>query len=163
MWLCTALAVKGGVVAATGARTSAERIAIGFGVFYIVLGIVGFFFVGLGGDKFFGLNPDQAILGLLTLNGMHNVAHIGFGAILVIASTVSSSMGREDVVRGALIGLGAIYAVATIVGFAGAFTEFLNIPTGARGIPDNLFHALSALFLFSAGFARSETKVGTAA
>ncbi|MGH2689315.1 MAG: DUF4383 domain-containing protein [Actinomycetota bacterium] len=139
------------------------RVAIGFGVFYIVLGIVGFFFVGLDGSKFFGLNPDQAILGLITLNGMHNVAHIGFGALLVVAAAVSSSMGREDVVRGGLIGLGAIYAVATIVGFAGAFTEFLNIPTGARGIPDNLFHALSAIFLFAAGFARSEATVGSAA
>lgn len=150
-------------MAATGTRSNVGKVATGFGVFYIVLGIVGFFFVGLGGSKFFGLNPDQAILGFFTLNGMHNVAHIGFGAILVVAAAVSSTMGREDVVRGALIGLGAIYAVATIVGFAGAFTEFLNIPTGARGIPDNLFHALSALFLFSVGFARSEAPVGSAA
>ena len=58
--------------------------------------------------------------------------------------------------RGALVGLGAVYAIATIIGFAGAFTEFLNIPVGARGLPDNLFHAVSAGFLLTAGFSQAE-------
>jgi len=141
---------------AVAERSKSERVAVAFGTFYIVLGIVGFFFTGLGGARFFGLDPHQAILGLITLNGMHNVAHIGFGAILVVAAAVSQASGREDVARGALIGLGAIYLVATIIGFAGAFTEFLNIPVGARGLPDNLFHALSAAFLLSAGFSTAE-------
>jgi hypothetical protein len=141
---------------AVAERSKSEKVCVGFGTFYIVLGIVGFFFTGLGGAKFFGLDPHQAILGLITLNGMHNVAHIGFGAILIVAAAVTSSSGREDVARGALIGLGAIYLIATIIGFAGAFTEFLNIPTGARGLPDNLFHAVSAAFLLAAGFSHAE-------
>jgi hypothetical protein len=129
-----------------------EKVAIGFGAFYVLLGIIGFFVTGVGGAGFFGLDPDQAILGLVTLNGMHNVAHIGFGAILIVAAALSASSGREDVARGAVIGLGAVYTVATVIGFAGAFTHFLNIPTGAAGIPDNLFHALSAAFLLTVGF-----------
>jgi hypothetical protein len=143
---------------AVAERSKSEKVAVAFGSFYIVLGIVGFFFTGLGGARFFGLDPHQAILGLITLNGMHNVAHIGFGAILIVAAAVSAaSPGRGDeVARGALIGLGAIYAVATIVGFAGVFTEFLNIPTGVRGLPDNLFHAVSAAFLLAAGFSTAE-------
>jgi hypothetical protein len=36
------------------------------------------------------------------------------------------------------------------------FTEFLNIPTGVRGLPDNLFHAVSAAFLLAAGFSTAE-------
>lgn len=145
-------------------RSKSEKVCVGFGTFYIVLGIVGFFFTGLGGATFFGLDPSQAILGLITLNGMHNVAHIGFGAILIVAAAVSAaSPGRnDDVARGALIGLGAIYLIATIIGVAGAFTEFLNIPQGARGIPDNLFHAVSAAFLLVAGFSRAEAGSRTA-
>ena len=142
-------------------RSRVERVAVGFGAFYVVLGVVGFFFTGLGGETFFGLDPGRAILGIITLNGMHNVAHLGFGAILIVAAAISQSSGREDVARGAVIGLGAVYLIATIIGFAGAFTEFLNIPTGARGLPDNLFHAVSAGFLLTAGFSRAE--VGTRA
>lgn len=141
---------------ATAERSRVEKVAVGFGAFYVVLGVVGFFFTGLGGARFFGLDPGQAILGLITLNGMHNVAHLGFGAILIVAAAIPASIGREDIARGAVIGVGAVYAIATIIGFAGAFTEFLNIPQGAGGLPDNLFHAVSAGFLLTAGFSRAE-------
>jgi hypothetical protein len=142
-------------VATTGVRSTAERVAVGFGAFYILLGIFGFFVTGLGGGTFFGEDSNQAILGLITLNGMHNVAHLGFGAVLVAAAAISAVTGREEVVRGGLIGLGAVYTVAAIVGFAGAFGPFLNIPAGMRGLPDNLFHVVSAAFLLIAGFSRA--------
>ena len=145
-------------MAGTGVSSRVERAAYGFGTFYVVLGIVGFFFTGLGGARFFGEDPNQAILGIITLNGMHNVAHIGFGLILIVAAALAGATGRQDVARGALIGLGAVYVIASIIGFAGAFGPFLNIPAGARGLPDNLFHVASAAFLLIVGFSAAEAR-----
>ncbi|MGH2732317.1 MAG: DUF4383 domain-containing protein [Actinomycetota bacterium] len=129
---------------ATVARqtTGAQKIAKGFGVFYIALGIVGFVFTGF--SPFIGQAGDS-LLGLVDLNVFHNIAHIGIGALLVIGARINS-----DVASGTMLGVAAFYTIATIIGFRGSLQGLINTPGGVFPL-GNLFHAGSALFLLAAG------------
>jgi hypothetical protein len=122
-------------------RTGAQKIANGFGLFYIVLGVVGFLFTGF--SPFIGQSGDS-LLGLIDLNGFHNVAHIGIGALLVIGSRINS-----EVASGTMLGVAVFYTIAAIIGFRGSLQGLINTPAGVFPL-GNLFHAGSALFLFAA-------------
>ncbi len=129
---------------ATVARetSGAQKIARGFGIFYIALGIVGFVFTGF--SPFIGQAGDS-LLGLVDLNVFHNIAHVAVGAILVLGSRINS-----EVASGTMIGVAAFYTIAAIIGFRGSLQGLINTPGGLFPV-GNLFHAGSALFLFAAG------------
>jgi hypothetical protein len=109
-----------------------------------VAGIVGFFYSAsfATGD---GTERD-AVLGILDVNGWHNVVHIATGAI---GLAVAASYGGA---RGYALGLGAVYLLVALLGFiAGNGDEIFNlIPVNTE---DNFLHLLIGIAGVAAGLA----------
>ena len=81
----------------------------------VIVGIVGFFYESsfAGGDS---IRVDDA-LGILAVNGWHNLVHIAIGGVLLIAAGGAARVGALSV--------GILYLVLTALGF---------IATGGDGI-----------------------------
>jgi hypothetical protein len=120
-------------------RSPAQLYALIFGAVLTVAGIVGFFY---NSDFTSDKSVRDAVLGVLDVNGWHNVVHILSGVLgLILASSYSAS-------RGYALGLGAVYIVIAIWGFIiGNGDSILSIiPVNTE---DNILH----LFIGFAGIA----------
>ena len=130
-------------------RSPAQVYALVIGLTLVVAGIAGFFYSASfsSGD---GTERD-AVLGILDVNGWHNVVHIASGAIGL--SVVGSYRGA----RAYALGLGVVYLLATLLGFiAGDGDEILNlVPVNTE---DNLLHLLIGLAGVGAGLATPATE-----
>ena len=125
-------------------RSPAQVYAIVIGAALVLAGIAGFFYNASFGS---GDGTDRdAVLGILDVNGWHNVVHIVSGAL---GLAVAASYGAA---RGYAIGLGVVYLVIALVGFlAGDGDEILNlIPVNTE---DNFFHLLIGVAGLVAGLA----------
>ncbi len=125
-------------------RSPAQVYALVIGLTLVVAGIAGFFYSASfsTGD---GTERD-AVLGILDVNGWHNLVHIASGVVgLVVAARM------EERARYAL-GLGAVYLLVTLLGFiAGDGDEILNlIPVNTE---DNFLHLLIGIAGIGAGLA----------
>ena len=131
-----------------GERSPAQVYALVIGATLTVAGIVGFFYnadFGTGSGT-----PRDAVLGILDVNGWHNVVHIASGAIGLL---VARSYGGSRVYA---IGLGAVYLVVALLGFiAGDGDEIFNlIPVNTS---DNFLHLLIGLAGVGGGLATPGT------
>ena len=132
----------------TAFHQSPNRIvAAGFGTVYLLVGLLGFFWVN--GVPFAGPGDgSNAILGIFEVNPLHNIAHLLIGAALVIAGA-----GTAASARAANSTIGAIYLLLGLVGF------FLAAPDDGRSAlnflslntPDHFLHLASALLLLATG------------
>jgi hypothetical protein len=125
-------------------RSPAQVFALVIGLTLVVAGILGFFYSASfsTGD---GTERD-AVLGILDVNGWHNVVHIASGAIgLAVVGSYSGA-------RAYALGLGAVYVLVTVLGLiAGDGDEIFNlIPINTE---DNVLHALIAIAGIGAGLA----------
>ena len=130
-------------------RSPAQLYALVIGLTLVVAGIAGFFYSASfsTGD---GTERD-AVLGILDVNGWHNLAHIASGAIgLVVAGSYGGA-------RTYALGLGAVYLLITVLGFiAGDGEELFNvIPVNTE---DNVLHLLIGLAGVGAGLATPATE-----
>jgi hypothetical protein len=119
-------------------RSPAQIYALVIGAVLVVAGIIGFFYSAAFGSP----GDTDAVLGILDVNGWHNVVHIASGAAgLALA-------GSAPRARLYAIGLAVVYTVVAIWGFAiGDGESILGfIPVNTE---DNVLHALIA----AAGFA----------
>src|SRR5215208_4531932 len=135
-------------MAMEGARSPAQVFALVIGATLTVVGIVGFFYSASfsTGD---GTERD-AVLGLLDVNGWHNLVHIASGAIgLLVCGSYAGS-------RAYALGLGVIYLAVTLLGFlAGNSDEIFNlIPVNTE---DNFLHLLIGIAGVGAGLATPAT------
>ena len=125
-------------------RSPAQVYALVIGLTLVVAGIVGFFYSASfsTGD---GTERD-AVLGILDVNGWHNLVHIASGAIGLF---VASSYGGARLYA---LGLGVVYLVVAALGFiAGDGDEILNlIPVNTE---DNFLHLLIGIAGVGAGLA----------
>lgn len=125
-----------------GERSPAQVYALVIGLTLVVAGIVGFFYSASfsTGD---GTERD-AVLGILDVNGWHNLVHIATGAI---GLAVAASYGGA---RGYALGLGAVYLLIAALGFiSGDGDEILNlIPINTE---DNVLHLLIGIAGVGAG------------
>ena len=125
-------------------RSPAQVFALVIGLTLVAAGIAGFFYnasFATGDDV-----PRDAVIGILDVNGWHNVVHIATGvAGLVLA-------GSYDGARLFALGGGALYLVVAVAGFiAGDGGVLLGlIPVNTE---DNLLHLLIAIAGLGAGFA----------
>ena len=111
-----------------------RRLALGIGVAYVLVGVLGFFVTGF--DDFAGNSQDERLIGLFMINPLHNVAHILVGiAGIALARTLASARTYGWL-------LAVLYGALFIYGLiaTGESWDFLNI-NGA----DNVLHILSAL------------------
>lgn len=126
-------------------RSPNRIIATLFGAVYVLVGLLGFFWVE--GVPFAGPGDGgNAIFGLFEVNPLHNVAHLLIGAALLIAGA-----GTAASARAANGTIGALYLLLGVVGF------FLVAPDGGRSpinflslnVADNILHLASALLLLA--------------
>jgi hypothetical protein len=125
-------------------RSPAQVYALVIGLTLVVAGVVGFFYnasfsTGDGSER-------DALLGILDVNGWHNILHIASGAIGLF---VAGSYGGARVYA---LGLGVVYLIVTLLGFiAGDGEEILNlIPVNTEG---NFLHLLIGIAGIGAGLA----------
>jgi hypothetical protein len=129
-------------------RSPAQVYAAVIGATLVVAGIIGFFYSAsfATGD---GTERD-AVLGILDVNGWHNVVHIVTGAL---GLAVAASYGGA---RAYAVGLGAVYLLVAALGFiAGDGEEIFNlIPVNTE---DNVLHLLIGIAGVGAGLATPAT------
>ena len=127
-----------------GVRSPAQVFALVIGATLTVAGVVGFFY-----NADFGTGDGtarDAVLGILDVNGWHNVVHIATGVLgLAVA-------GSYDGSRVYAVAFGVIYLVVALAGFiAGDGGEILSlIPVNTE---DNFLHLLIGIAGIGAGLA----------
>lgn len=115
---------------AAGAKTPAQTFALVFGAVYVLVGILGFV-----------MDP---ILGIFEVNLLHNIAHLGVGALFLFGS--KSAAGAKQI---SLI-IGVVYGLLAILGFMNVLVpDLLDANTA-----DDFLHlgtAVVALYFGTAG------------
>jgi hypothetical protein len=125
-------------------RSPAQIYALLFGLTLVGAGIVGFFYSSDFGDP----GKVDGVLGILDVNGWHNLVHIATG---LIGLAVFASYGNARLYA---IGLGAVYVVIAVAGFIAGDGETLLsiIPVNTE---DNFLHLILGLLGLAAGAATS--------
>lgn len=110
----------------------ARPFALVVGAAYTAVGLIGFGVTGFSG---FVSSHGHSLLGF-DLNIFHNVVHLVIGVGFIVVSRVPDS----TITQGVLIGGGAIYLVAALLGFLDRLPILAINGTWA---PDNFLHLFS--------------------
>src|SRR5215217_7199014 len=134
-------------------RSPAQLYALVIGLTLVLAGIAGFFYSASFGSG--DATERDAVLGILDVNGWHNIVHILSGAI-GLALFTSAARARTYA-----IGLAVVYTIVAIWGFViGDGESILGfIPVNTE---DNVLHALIALTGYGAFAASGAEAPGTA-
>jgi hypothetical protein len=127
-----------------GNETSPARVySLVFGAVLVVAGIIGFFY----SSDFGSPGEVDGVLGILDVNGWHNVVHIATGLLGLAAFA-----GGAYAARTYAFGLGAVYIVVAIWGFVvGDGDQILGfLPVNTE---DNVLHLLIGIAGIAAGAA----------
>ncbi len=119
--------------------------ALAFGVVYIAVGLVGFAITGF--DDFASESGKELLV--FAINPLHNIAHIGVGALLLAGSRT------HDAAKTVNLLVGIVYALLGVLGLAGGVVveDLLNNNTS-----DTFLHlgtAALAIYFGTAGAAAS--------
>ena len=134
-------------------RTPASLYALAFGAVLVVAGIIGFFYEPeFTSDE----SVREPVLGILDVNGWHNVVHIATGGLGLLAFA-----GGAYAARSYAFGLGAVYIAVAIWGFAvGDGDSILSVvPVNTE---DNVLHLVIGLPGLGAGAASPRAAPGAA-
>ena len=113
-----------------------KKIAIAFGIIFIVVGLAGFVSA---------LAPDGRLLGYFEVNAAHNAVHIGTGIVALIVGFASGKAARMFFQI-----FGVIYALVAVLGFVMANQPLLGIV--ANNAADTWLHVLIAVVALYLGF-----------
>jgi hypothetical protein len=116
-------------------KSIGQLAAMLIGVVYLGGGLIGMCFTGFSG---FTSSQGTHLFGLFAVNPFHNVFHIIVGAGLLWSSTRSTT-----VAEGFLLGVGAIYVVATVCGFTYAHIPVIALVSSSDA--DNYLHGITGL------------------
>jgi hypothetical protein len=135
-------------VGAMGTMSTIQRIAVVFGVVYLLIGILGFI-PGITVES--GTPGVGLLLGIFSVNLLHNLAHILFGIALVWA-------GMTSVANTVMVGraLTVVFVLLIILGLVMPTMEALPL-----NLPDTVLHLLSALVSGYLGFAAGARRSAT--
>ncbi len=115
-----------------------QKITVGFGIVYVLIGILGF----VPGITFATSTPGQGlILGIFAVNLIHNIAHLLLGAILIVGGMSATNVGIVNKV------MAIIFAVLVVGSFIAPIVEGVAINP-----PDTLLHLVSAALTAYLGF-----------
>jgi len=130
-------------VVAMEERSPAQLYALVFGVVLVAAGILGFFYEATFTSD---VAVRDAVLGILDVNGWHNVVHIATGVLGLAAA------GSYAYARAYAFGLGAVYILVAVWGFIiGSGDSILSIvPVNTE---DNFLHLLIGIAGIGAGLA----------
>ena len=115
------------------------------GAVLVLAGIFGFFYEAsfATGDE---IKSDE-VVGLLAVNGWHNLVHLAIGLLLLAAAGSAA--------RTAALGVGLLYLVLAIWGFIEEDNVLISlVPINDE---DNVLHLILGLLGLGAGAATSET------
>jgi hypothetical protein len=126
-----------------------QKITLGFGILYIIVGILGFVpGVTVATDK-----PGQGLLlGIFAVNAIHNIVHLVAGAILVWGGLSAAK------VRGVNKSMAVVFALLVPVSLIAPIAEGVAI-----NLPDTVLHFASALLTGYLGFTAGPNTTGSAA
>jgi hypothetical protein len=125
--------------AAGSTRTPGQLFALVFGAIYVLVGVLGFI------DPL--VNDQDRLLGLFGVNGLHNVAHLAVGALLLFGSRAADSARMVNLV------VGGVYLLLGVLGVFGAFIEegdALDLNNNTAGTVLHLATAALALYFGTA-------------
>ena len=124
-------------------RSPNRIVATIFGAVYLLIGLLGFIFVG---EVSFVSPNGGAIFGVFEVNPLHNVVHLLVGAALLIAglSAVPAAKAVNTTV-------GIVYLLLGIVGFFLAADPDAAINFLALNTADHFLHLVSAVILLGVG------------
>jgi hypothetical protein len=127
-----------------GGITSSPNRLLGavFGAVYLLVGLAGFAVTGLSG---FAATEGGHLL-VFHVNPLHNVVHLGIGALLLLAATRSATAAKA-----ANTTVGAVYL---LVGVLGLFVLDSSLNILALNAADNVLHFASALVLLGVGLSQ---------
>ena len=132
----------------------ARLYALVVGLVLVLAGIVGFFY-----ESSFTSDSSvrDGVLGVLDVNGWHNVVHIATGALGLVAFASGVSAARTYA-----FAIGAVYVIVAVWGFAiGDGQSILGIiPINTE---DSVLHLLIGLTGIGAGVASQSARVSPAA
>jgi hypothetical protein len=130
-------------------RTPAQAYAIVVGATLVGVGVLGFFYSAAFGTP----GDSSAVLGVLDVNGWHNVVHLATGAFAL------ALVGSPGSARMSALLLGVVYLVVAAWGFVqgsgGAILSLIPVNTA-----DNVLHLALGVLGLAAG---SASRPGTAA
>ena len=124
-----------------------QRFAQVFGAVYLLVGLLGFAFTGFGD---FAATSDDKLL-LFGVNPLHNIVHLGVGALWLASSRSEASARTVSIL------IGAVYLVVGVLGLFINGSSDLNINQ-----PDNALHLASAALGLYFGLAGRRTVASTA-
>jgi len=116
-----------------------------FGVVYLLVGLIGFAVTGF--DGFVDTDTNEKVI-FFEVNPLHNIAHLGIGALLLF-----SAMKSVAAAKGSNVLVGAVYLLLGIVGLFILDSE-ANILSLNRA--DNVLHLASAALLLGVGLSQDK-------
>lgn len=126
----------------------AQKVAVGLGVFYVLIGILGF----VPGITQATAIPGQGmLLGIFAVNLIHNIAHLLLGAILIVGGMSVANVGMT------LKAMAVIFAVLVVGSFIAPIVEGVAINPA-----DTILHLASALLTGYFGFMAKPATMRTA-
>ena len=133
-------------------RQPVQLVALLAGAAFLLVGVLGFvpgITTGFADLSFAGRHSDAHLLGLFQVSVLHNLVHLLFGIVGLVAARTAGGA------RGFLIGAGATYLVLTVYGFLIDQSSPANfVPVNAA---DNLLHLGLGLGMLAAGLALAKT------
>jgi len=98
--------------------------------------VIGFFSTGFNS---FTEPTGEKLLGIFAITPMHNIVHLGVGALWLLAAFVLTRPAAE----GANLAIGGFYVLAAVLGYLG-FLDLLAISSGF-GDPDFYLHLITGV------------------
>jgi Domain of unknown function (DUF4383) len=113
-----------------------KKIAIAFGIIFIVVGLAGFVSA---------VTPDGRLLGYFEVNAAHNIVHLATGIVAVIVGFMSDKAARLFFQI-----FGIVYALVAVAGFAMGNQPLLGLV--ANNAADTWLHVAIAIVALYLGF-----------
>ncbi|MCA1675410.1 MAG: DUF4383 domain-containing protein [Actinobacteria bacterium] len=111
-----------GIKPKTGVGVLPQQFALVAGLVYVAIGVIGFFPTGFND---FTEDTNEKLLGLFAVTPMHNVVHLGVGALWLLAAFVLTRPAAE----GTNLAIGGFYVLAAVLGYLGVL-DLLAIEPG---------------------------------
>ena len=115
---------------------SLKKIAVIFGVIFVVVGVLGWVPV---------LNPGGKLLGLFDVNTAHNFVHLATGIVAILAGMASDKASKTFFQV-----FGVIYALVAVLGFYSGDQPLLGIVSNNSA--DSVLHVVIAVVALYLGF-----------
>lgn len=125
-----------------GAKSLAQTLGPIFGLFYVAIGVIGFFVTGFSD---FTQNTSDELLGF-AINPFHNLVHLGIGLFLIMMTT----MFTTSVAEGAVLGVGLFYISAFVIGVV-AKDNLTILSMYGSGDLENFNHIVNGVALLTIG------------